>query len=155
MNGADIKRILQKDWNVRRVFRGVFACDTLPVYVNRGQAHAFIINIDPHYKPGSHWVALYIDYFGAATYFDSFGLEPYIPSIQNFILRNSFKWTHNSCSLQSPFSTTCGLYCIFFISNICRGDRLLDILHHFHLQNPIINERRIIALTSSLSIQHD
>ena len=38
-------------------FLGVFSSDTFPKYVK--QSEMFIINVDPHYKGGSHWCAVY------------------------------------------------------------------------------------------------
>ena len=32
-----------------------------------------VFNLDPSYKPGSHWVAVYIDRNGLPEYFDFFG----------------------------------------------------------------------------------
>ena len=37
---------------------------------------AYIFNLDPSYKPGVHWVAVYIDKEGRPEYFDSFGRPP-------------------------------------------------------------------------------
>ena len=35
-----------------------------------------IFNLDPHDKPGSHWVALYSDVDkGGVYYFDSYGID--------------------------------------------------------------------------------
>ena len=38
-------------------FLGVFPSDEFPKYVK--QSEMFIINVDPHYKGGSHWCAVY------------------------------------------------------------------------------------------------
>jgi len=36
-----------------------------------------VFNLDPHYKTGSHWVALFIDcYTGGIYFFDSYGIKP-------------------------------------------------------------------------------
>ena len=146
MNGTEIKQLLVKDWRVLRVFKGVFACDTLPQYIQQGKAHAFVINTDPAHKPGSHWVALYIDAFGSATYFDSMGLEPFKHDIYPFSKRNSFKLISNVMTIQSVISATCGLYCIYFIRQMVRGARLRDIIQHFNPLRPVTNDRLIIAL---------
>ena len=37
---------------------------------------AYAFNLDPSYKPGVHWVAVYIDRKGRPEYFDSFGCPP-------------------------------------------------------------------------------
>ena len=35
-----------------------------------------VINLDPSYKPGSHWVAVYFDRNGEGEYFNSLGRYP-------------------------------------------------------------------------------
>ena len=37
---------------------------------------AYVFNLDPSYKPGVHWVAVYIDRECLPEYFDSFGCPP-------------------------------------------------------------------------------
>ena len=146
MNSTEIKQLLVKDWRVLQLFRGVFASNTLPHYIQQGKAHAFVINTDPAHKPGSHWVALYIDHFGSAIYFDFMGLGPFNQAIKTFIKRNSFKLTSNVMTIQSVISTTCGLYCIYFIRQMVRGVKLREIIQRFDPLRPRINDRLIIAL---------
>ena len=146
MRGWQLNELLQRDWGVKRVFRGVFSSNSLPMYIELGRPHAFIINIDPNHKPGSHWVALYIDPFGTATYFDSFGFSPYQSDIKDFIQRNSFKLITNPIIIQNLLSTTCGLYCVYFIREMVKGKRLIDIISHFNPRHTMINDRRIMQL---------
>lgn len=143
MYGTQIKQRLLRDWRVRRDFRGVFPCDLLPNFVQQGVPHAFIINLDSHDKPGSHWVALYINSYGHTVYFDSFGAPPFKPSIHSFILRNSRTFVYNSMVLQSFTTQTCGYYCIYFIERMCRGVTLYECLQHFNSRFPQRNDRLI------------
>ena len=55
-------------------FKGTFSCDAIPK-IKYKQPIAIIINTDPSYKPGEHWVALFINN-NIAEYFDSFGGKP-------------------------------------------------------------------------------
>ena len=151
MYGIQLKQHLLKDWRVRRHFRGVFPCDLLPNYVEQGIPHAFIINLDAHNKPGSHWVALYITNNGNAVYFDSFGAPPFKP-IHSFILRNSHTLVFNSMVIQSFTTQTCGLYCIYFIKRMCRGARLYELHQHFDSRFPQRNDRIIRHLTRSTDV---
>ena len=146
MNGSEIKDILIKDWRIQRVFRGVFSCDLLPKFVERGKAHAFVINTDPSDKPGEHWVALYINPFGKATYFDSFGVPNLHPYIYSFTRRNSIILRSNELVIQRFTTRTCGLYCIYFIRQMTRGKQLLDITRLFNAQRPAYNDRLIVSL---------
>lgn len=56
-----------------------------------------VINLDPHYKPGSHWVALYTNFDNNQIYFfDSFGKKPkkkikqFINKIAKFMYEKKF-----------------------------------------------------------------
>ena len=53
---------------------GVYAADHIPR--NLTLPDAVVTNIDTSDKPGSHWVAFYIDKYAKGTYFDSYGLAP-------------------------------------------------------------------------------
>ncbi len=57
-----------------------------------------VINLDEHYKSGSHWVALYFDLLkGQVYYFDSYGIKPkkrikkFITKIVKFLYKNKYK----------------------------------------------------------------
>ena len=148
MYGIELKQRLLRDRNVCRYFRGVFPCDLLPHFVNQGIPHAFIINLDTHKEPGSHWVALYISSGGHAVYFDSFGAPPF-KLINSFILRNSRTQVFNSMVIQSLTTQTCGLYCIYFIQRMCRGAKLNELHQHFDPRFPQRNDRIIHQLVRS------
>lgn len=146
MYGIEIKHRLLKHYYVRRFFRGVFPCNRLPKNLKQGIPHALIINLDPHNKPGSHWVALYISSRGKAVFFDSFGIPPLNHYIYSFIQKNSRISIHNSMVIQSLTTETCGLYCIHFIKGMCRGSTLREICQYFDPRSPQRNDRIIFHL---------
>ena len=105
----DIKKILKKKKN----FGGVFPSDSLPVSFEKPKS--FIINLDPRYKEGSHWVAVKFDKYGKGYYFNSFGGPPE-GSILSFIEKHSPNgYTFTPDKYQGNLSTSCGYFCIFFI----------------------------------------
>ena len=146
MNGRQIRDLLIKDWSVKQIFRGVFSSDGLPKQVRKGVAHAFVINTDPHDKPGAHWVALYVSAFGRATYFDSFGMLPFPQTIADFLTYNQWTLRSNPVTLQSFDTSTCGLYCVLFIKYMCRGESLQNFLNLFKPHSPAYNDRKIRSL---------
>ena len=148
MDNYEIANFLRRDWRVRPYFRGVYPSNRLPKRLQRGIAHAFVINIDPDTKPGSHWVAVYFNHFGQATYFDSFGLSPYVPAIKTFITKNCNSLKYNSWILQSFYSQTCGLYCILFIKSLCRGQTLTYFLKRFNPLSQLYNDNVIRGVLS-------
>ena len=148
MNNYEITNVLQSDWRVKNCFRGVYPSNRLPKRLQKGIPHAFIINIDPDTKPGSHWVAVYFNHFGQATYFDSFGFPPYVPAIKRFISKNCYSFKYNKWILQSFISQTCGLYCIFFIKSMCRGQLLKYFLERFNPLSQLYNDHVIRGMIS-------
>ena len=140
MNGATITTIVSEDIRLARVFRGVFAANTLPKFLCSSTSHAFVVNTDPHYKPGKHWVAIYITPFKKAIYFDSFGLAPWQPEICKFIKENSLTLVYNSTPIQSLISQTCGLFCIYFLQKMSKGISLAEMLAVFNPYDPVYND---------------
>ena len=141
MRGLDIESLLTANLRTKLVFRGVFAIDTLPDCITIVSANAYVINQDPSHRPGSHWVALFITPFGRAIYMDSFGRPPnQTPIIHCTSL------VYNKTSIQSLISGTCGLYCVYFIRQMCSGSTIQRFLAQFKPYEPEYNDRRITRL---------
>lgn len=81
-----------------------------------------VFNLDPHFKGGSHWVALYINLTDITRpfvgYFDSYGMK--VPSLIARLMR-SFKLQIETCELgfnarRFQYSgSECGMFSIYFI----------------------------------------
>ncbi len=78
-----------------------------------------VFNLDPHFKDGSHWIAMYVDVEEPACYyFDSYG---YPPPKQVKILMETLWSQDNRCKLayngrRFQYSESeCGIYSIYFI----------------------------------------
>jgi hypothetical protein len=98
----------------KKDFLGVFPVDRLP-YLLVPKPTGLIINLDESYKPGSHWVAVYIPKNGPAHYFDPFGAVPG-RHVSLFLDRNSkHGWVFNAAKFQGDLSYLCGYYCVLFI----------------------------------------
>ena len=83
-----------------------------------------IFNLDPHDRPGSHWVCAYIDLRKmTAYYYDSYGYEP-CPQIRRLLRRcreqgcQQIIW--NDFRHQRKKSE-CGTYCMFVIISLLKG----------------------------------
>jgi hypothetical protein len=101
-------------------FVGVFASDLIPHSVTR--SGSLIINTDPHTEKGTHWLAIHIQPKSSCSfYFDSYGFEPIIPTIQTFLRRNSVVCEYNKVTLQGLMSDVCGQYCCLFALYMDRG----------------------------------
>lgn len=117
---------------------GVFASDTLPKAIKK--PCILICNTDPHYLPGTHWVAIYIAKNGSGCFFDSFGRPP-DGNILLFLLRNTTRWNYNRKVIQDISSKLCGQYCLLFLLNFVMRGSLYDFFKLFddnYKQNDVI-----------------
>ena len=101
---------------------GVYAADRIPNVMMTPAA--IVCNTDDHTKPGSHWVAIYIDKNRFGTYFDSYGFPPVSRHHLQRLRRNCKNFRCNDKTLQSIDSMCCGQYTIMFLYHMCRGGSL-------------------------------
>ena len=136
MLGLELVRALEADYSFSSTTRleVVLAGDERYWPEPISKPFAYIINAD------KHWVCLYLDDKGGADYLDSYGTAP---------LECIYRWTkkrccgkirYNTICLQSPLSTVCGMYAVFFLRMRCRGYSLADILQYFDQINLQFND---------------
>src|SRR4051812_33374898 len=109
MDGSKINRLLKK--RCGQSFQGVFPMDRLPAKLPPHRPLILVCNTDPHHKPGTHWIVMFIDMKG--EYFDSFGQEP-APIFQQYLEKYCNTYTLNTKVLQSVLSYSCGHFCVFY-----------------------------------------
>lgn len=97
-------------------FVGTFPRNKIPLDASR--PCSYVINLDEASNPGSHWVALYVDEYNNANYFDSYGKPPPDDCTDLIKILSCFSpkpilFSHKK--LQSIESTVCGHYCALFV----------------------------------------
>ena len=132
MNSTTIEKSLRSDKCSKHVFGGVYPSDKLPETVDR-YPKAYVANVDRSNMPGSHWIAFWFDSPSHGEFFDSLGQSPetYSFSFVSFLTNNCSKWTCNERILQSPFSSVCGHFCIYYIFFRCRNISMSTIVYKF------------------------
>ncbi len=131
MNRKQLENILDGDSYARRTFCGVFPRDALAfINVDTSKPSIYIINTDPSYRRGEHWVAIYFNGFGKGEYFDSFGLPPRHGDIERFLYHHVLSYTYNRRVLQNVLSVTCGLYCVYYVMRKSRGESMTKNCGH-------------------------
>lgn len=89
-----------------------------------------IFNLDEHYKSGSHWVSLYIDFNKKNVYYsDSYGFRPekrirkFMRNVANQI-KTKFGHVHMEYNrIRHQYSSSeCGIYSINFIVRLLKND---------------------------------
>ena len=127
MNSRQLRWILSNDKVTSRNFKGVYALDDIK---QKSFPSSYVFNLDPSYKPGSHWVAVYIDRNGLTEYFYSFGHPP--PSeIKDFLYTCAESWNYNHFPVEELYSMTCGQFVVFYIYQRCSGLTLESILRKY------------------------
>ena len=134
------------DTNVCQAFRGVYPMDQLPHVV---EPPAFIIvNTDVHNLPGKHWMVLFVDEDLSGEVFDSLAF-PLCNAVIRFMNKHTRQWTFNRLAYQHPFSPSCGVFVLYYVTQ-----RLYyDSLNHFcnTLSTDIsVNERMMQNFYKSL-----
>lgn len=103
---------------------------SLANYRRKGKTKIGVIfNLDPHYKPGSHWVALFIDIKKQAIYyFDSYAegapaaIMKFVHEVQKQGKRNGTPFTFEQNKKRHQYSDSeCGMYSMFFILRMLHG----------------------------------
>ena len=117
MNEKDLLKLLCKHMHGCHD-HGVFACNNIR---KPRKPCAYILNTDPHYKKGQHWVAIYIDRSNTGYYFDSYGLPPIKKEFVNFLQKHCRRWEYNDVLLQDPGSEACGEFCLYFLIHMSYG----------------------------------
>ena len=130
MNTSQLEKALKCDEVAGPSFRGVFACNLLPVHVSTFPA-SFVANTDTSDEKGEHWVAFYFDHDGNAEYFDSYGIPPLNDHLEHFFNNNGKNHKHNTVQLQGLNSTVCGQYCIAYIAKRARNEPMADNVNQF------------------------
>ena len=114
MNSRQLHWILSGDKFTKLSFKGVYAIDEIKLIETVSYPSSFVINLDPSYKPGSHWVAVYFDRNDIGEYFDSFARHP--PHEVDHFLRSHVKgWQYNRMQVQELYTMTCGQFVVFYV----------------------------------------
>ena len=115
---SQIEAILKLDSRTKSIFKGVCAIDTLP----KREEGLYVINLDKHDEPGSHWVAVCDDGQRVES-FDSYGVPP---TFKDFLGPGA---VYSTANLQPLMSNGCGFYCVYFLIKRAAGLPMSDILH--------------------------
>ena len=130
---------------------GVFAADRIPVILERPAA--IVINTDEHSKPGTHWVALYINKYGDGTYFDSYGMPPINLHHTKRIKRNCSRIIWNQNQIQGFSTKVCGQYCVVFLYHMSCGGSLNKFCSFF-TNSYAKNDRLILSMYKKIIISN-
>lgn len=129
LSNVDIFQFLVKNSLLRHAAIGIYPINKIPR--NRDLNKQFIIiNSDPAYLPGEHWFCIYFPDSGIPEFFDSLGNFPNYYSTDLLSILGA-KFIYNCQRIQPKHSSTCGLYCLYYIYHRFKGLNFVEILQDF------------------------
>ena len=118
MDTRQINNALRRNPVTRTLYMGCYPADKIPKM--RQFPSAMVVNLDPAHMPGTHWVAIYAPEKRTAYYMDSLG-KPAEGLILDYLRQNFGPFHRFWQPIQSPSSSVCGQYAIFFIYTAALG----------------------------------
>jgi hypothetical protein len=141
MNTLQINKVLTKHV---KYFKGVYPIDLLLQALTKPTI--IVVNLDEHYMPGSHWVALCFGNSGYAEYFDSYGIPPIKLEIVAYLQRHSISWAYNRNRLQGFTSDVCGQYCCLYCHHRSLGFSMTSFTNQFKPARFSCNDIKAVTL---------
>ena len=145
---AQLDRVARRDERLAPFFAGVFACDRLPWPPVRDRPQGYIVNTDPHDRPGRHWLAVWTEPEEECELMDSYALplETYgSEPLERWLSHHWSVLKTNRQSLQTVTSWTCGHYALMYLCQKSRGRSLSNFLSDFSPHDYVQNDHRVSA----------
>lgn len=135
-------------------FLGVFPCDLMPKKIPPNKS--LILNTDPHFQKGNHYVCISRDTRGEYHYFDPLALDSqaFFPRMTRELKsRKIFPKLKPVCQspIQSPVSKFCGLFCADYVmtQNITKMKKA----NYFTRENKLIENDKVCLENIMLNIK--
>ena len=113
MNNTELEEKLFSDHRIRDIVGGVYTSDALPIHAKKGPL-LHIVNTDPSYMRGKHWLVIYIGEDGYVEYFDPLA-EATNSTIEHYLWRISPEgYLKITTALQGSTSSHCGQFCLYY-----------------------------------------
>jgi hypothetical protein len=109
-----------------------------------------IFNLDAHDKPGSHWVAMYMDLNKKVVYyFDSYGSSPpsevqiLIERLQEQSQELGFELKYDYSKIRHQYENSeCGVYSIYFITQLLEEKKTFSSMQKHRIPDKVVNDKR-------------
>lgn len=149
MDERQISTLVSHSDVLQDAFRGIFKRDGLVFLGADIPTGCYIINTS-NILPGQHWIAVHKmkEEIPFCVFFDplGYGAQHYHIEIAGHSV------LYNEMRVQSSESTTCALYCLFFLHGRSIGLNMLDIMQCFHSD---VNRNEEIVLDFARSLLAD
>ena len=132
MQGSQIENLIKKDQYTKRRYAGAFCADTIPMTLKKG--FFYLLNeSETSDALGSHWTVIScLRPNQSVDYLCSFGGDgKNLPRVHQALLGVNPNIYSFDRRLQTTWSSSCRLYCVFFFYALSRGISPPEILSDF------------------------
>jgi hypothetical protein len=138
MNNIELNHCLAKIIGIRKITFGVFSADVVNKIIQTTKnPSVYIINLEDSTLKGSHWICMtFLD--NKWEVFDSFGKSLSSHGVYFRKLAKICLW-ENLKPLQSNFSISCGIFCLYYCFYKVRSCKSKVIINRFKT-NMLYNE---------------
>ena len=154
LNNVQLDHLATADAILKPYFYGTLAWDRLPSRPIKKEPRGYIVNTDPHYRGGRHWLALWTHSGNVCEVMDSYALplESYETTepLQDW-LKSQWKYViYNGQSLQSIYSKSCGDYAFFYLKDRAKGQSMNEFLRRFSKHDYVNNDHKVGQMLKKL-----
>ena len=154
LNNIQLDHLAKADAILKPYFYGTVACDRLPRRPIKKEPRRYIVNTDPHDRPGRHWLALWTHSGHVCEVVDSYALplECYETTepLQDWLKSHWTYVIYNGQSLQSIYSKSCGDYALFYLKDRARGQSMNEFLRRFSKHDYVDNDHKVGQMLKKL-----
>lgn len=132
-----------------KTFSGTFSSDTIPECLKTKDLFSCVINLAEEGEQGTHFVVIIRDR-NLCMYIDPLGMACHNDNILRFLEESSAAIKiHSNVAHQSPFSSFCGIYCIFYVI-LFSYKNFLPFSIQFHKNNLLQNDKVVASYIGKL-----
>jgi Adenovirus endoprotease len=154
MDTVEIDFLMKNNRFTKPFFRGVYSCDKLPKKIFKKTPFCIVVNTDPSYMPGTHWLAFWIERNPKCIeMLDSFGVAPN-PRFYSFLRKYSNRVMYSNIQFQSDTSMVCGLYCLLFLYLKAKKGAFTDFTTMLRKSDGKFNDCKIIKLFGKIFLKN-
>ena len=154
LNNVQLDHLATADAILKPYFYATVASDRLPRRPIKKEPRGYIVNTDPHYRVGRHWLVLWTHSGNVCEVMDSYALplESYETTepLQDW-LKSQLKYIiYNGQALQSMYSKSCGDYALFYLKDRARGQSMNEFLRRFSKHDYVNNDHKVGQMLQKL-----
>lgn len=133
LSALQLAEALQNHPVTQPFFAGVYASDQVVNAPAHSPPYLIMVNTDPHYAPGTHWLLFFFLNKHQVEMFDSLGkdLSHYPTSLTQWLYHQQVQEIDRMTQrVQPQDSALCGHYCLYYAYCRCHGQKMAHIVQH-------------------------